>query len=46
MEIVITITILLVAIYIIYKNIKKSSDGECNCGSCSKDCPSKKKKEK
>jgi len=42
MEILITIPILLGAIYIIYKNIKKSSKGECNCGTCSKSCPVRK----
>ena len=46
MEILITLTILLGAIYIIYKNIEKSSNGECNCGTCSKNCPARKKKEK
>jgi hypothetical protein len=46
MEILITIPILLGAIYIIYKNIKKSSSGECNCGTCSKNCPARKDNEK
>jgi len=45
MEILITLVILSGAIYIIYKNIKKSSKGECNCGTCSKTCPARKNKE-
>lgn len=44
MEILITIPILIGAIYIVYKNIKKSSNGECNCGTCSKNCPVRKEK--
>ena len=44
MEILITLAILSGAIYIIYKNIKKSSSGECNCGTCSKSCPVRKDK--
>lgn len=44
MEIAITIGILTLAGYIIYKNIKKSSEGKCNCGSCSKSCPMRKDK--
>lgn len=39
MEILITIGIVILAAFIIYKNIKKSSKGECNCGSCSSKCP-------
>ncbi|GAA0070672.1 FeoB-associated Cys-rich membrane protein [Clostridium sardiniense] len=42
MEIAIAIGIAAVAVYIIYKNVKKSSKGQCNCGSCSKSCPSRK----
>ena len=36
MEIFITILIVLVAIFIIYKNIQSSSKGQCNCSGCSK----------
>lgn len=43
MEIAIAIIILIIAIFIIYKNVKKTSKGECNCGTCSKSCPSRKK---
>lgn len=43
MEILITAVIVVIAAYIIYKNVKKSSKGECNCGSCHKNCPSRKK---
>ena len=39
MEILATIVIALLASFIIYKNIKKSSKGGCNCGSCSSHCP-------
>lgn len=44
MEILITIAIALVAVYIIYRNIKKSSKGECTCSTCSKNCPIKQEK--
>lgn len=39
MEIIITILLLGIAIFIFYKNLKKSTKGECNCGSCSSSCP-------
>lgn len=38
-EILITLVILTLAGTIIYKNIKKSSKGECNCSSCDEHCP-------
>ncbi|MBW6411247.1 FeoB-associated Cys-rich membrane protein [Clostridium sp. YB-6] len=44
MEILVTIIIFIFAIYIIFKNIKNSSKGKCNCGSCSKHCPTRKDK--
>ncbi|WP_072985687.1 FeoB-associated Cys-rich membrane protein [Clostridium cavendishii] len=44
MEIFITILIVLLAIFIILKNIKNSSKGQCNCGSCSSHCPKYKNK--
>ncbi len=46
MEIFITIIITLIASFIIYKNIKKSSKGGCNCGSCSSNCPKYKNEKK
>lgn len=45
MEILITVLIALLASFIIYKNIKKSSKGNCNCGSCSSHCPKYNNKE-
>ena len=42
MEILVTVGIVALAIFIIYKNIKTSSKGKCNCSGCSKDCPSRK----
>lgn len=44
MEILITLGIIALAGFIIYKNIKTSSKGKCNCGSCSKNCPVRKDK--
>lgn len=38
-EIIFTILIIAIAVFIFYKNLKKSTSGECNCGSCSKSCP-------
>ncbi|HHV73200.1 MAG TPA: FeoB-associated Cys-rich membrane protein [Thermoanaerobacterium sp.] len=38
-EIIITSIIVVSAIFILYKNIKKSTSGQCNCGSCSSSCP-------
>ena len=43
MEIFITALLLLAAGYILYKNIKKSSKGNCNCKGCSSHCPKYKK---
>ena len=45
LEILITALIAITAIYIVYKNISKSSTGECNCGSCSSSCPKYKKED-
>lgn len=39
MEIIITVIVITIAIFIFYKNLKKSTSGECNCGSCSASCP-------
>ena len=39
MEIIITSIIVLLACFIIYKNIRSSSKGKCsNCSSCNKKC--------
>ncbi|SHF19282.1 FeoB-associated Cys-rich membrane protein [Clostridium fallax] len=38
MEIIITLVIVALAIFIIYKNLKRSSKGECNCNSCNSHC--------
>lgn len=38
MEILITIIIAILAIFILFKNLKKKSKG-CNCGSCTSKCP-------
>ncbi|AFK85118.1 MULTISPECIES: FeoB-associated Cys-rich membrane protein [Thermoanaerobacterium] len=38
-EIIITSIIVVSAVFILYKNIKKSTSGQCNCGSCSSSCP-------
>lgn len=45
MEIIITLLIVLLSIFIIFKNILKSSKGDCNCSSCSSQCPKYKEKE-
>lgn len=39
MEVLITLLIAAAAVFIVAKNLKKSSKGECNCGSCSSSCP-------
>lgn len=46
MEVIITLIIVAFSAFILYKNINKSSKGDCNCGSCSKHCPSYKDKTK
>lgn len=38
-EIIVTVGIIVVAGYILFKNLKKSVSGKCNCGSCSSSCP-------
>lgn len=38
MEIVITGVIVALAAYILYKNIKSSYRGKCNCAGCNKKC--------
>ncbi|MFA6940003.1 MAG: FeoB-associated Cys-rich membrane protein [Clostridiaceae bacterium] len=43
-EIIITVLIILLSVYIIYRNIKNRSKGKCNCGSCSSHCPYYKEK--
>lgn len=39
MEIIITIAIGTFTAFIIYRTIRKSSKGSCNCGTCSTHCP-------
>lgn len=39
MEILVTLIIVALAAYIIFKTVRKSSKGGCNCGSCSDHCP-------
>ena len=46
MEILITLVIVALAGYIIFKSIRKSSKGGCSCGSCSDSCPISKSKAK
>lgn len=46
MEIIITIGIIGFAAFILYKNLRKSAKGNCNCGSCSSHCPMYKNKDK
>ena len=39
MEIIVTILIVLLAGFIIFKSVRNSSDGKCsNCSGCSKEC--------
>lgn len=42
-EIIITSLIVIFAVVIFYKNIKKKATGKCDCGSCSSHCPHYKK---
>lgn len=42
LELLITTFIVLLSVYIIYKNLKKKSSGKCDCGSCSAKCPNRK----
>ncbi|VYT82574.1 FeoB-associated Cys-rich membrane protein [Clostridium tertium] len=39
MEILITLGIVALASYIIYRSVRKSSKGGCTCSSCSSHCP-------
>ncbi|MDV3428566.1 MAG: FeoB-associated Cys-rich membrane protein [Bacillota bacterium] len=43
-ELIITVLIILLSVYIIYKNIRNKSKGKCSCGSCSSHCPYYKEK--
>lgn len=43
-EKIITVLIILLSVYIIYRNIKNRSEGKCNCSSCSSHCPYYKEK--
>lgn len=43
LEIIITALIVILALFIIYKNVKKGAKGGCNCTGCSKaNCSSRK----
>lgn len=44
MEIFITTLIFILVLYILFKNIKASSKGKCNCSNCSSKCSNYKKK--
>ncbi|EPY6472417.1 FeoB-associated Cys-rich membrane protein [Clostridium sporogenes] len=46
MEIIIAIVIILLAIYILAKNIKKKTSGQCDCSSCPTGCSCSNKEEK
>lgn len=45
-EIIVTLAIVFVAGYILFKSLKKKSIGGCECGSCSSHCPSYNKNKK
>ena len=45
-EIIVTLTIVTTAAYILYKNMKKKGIGQCDCGSCSSHCPKYEKPKK
>lgn len=38
-EIIIAVIIIAAAGLIFFKDLKKSTEGKCNCGSCSSSCP-------
>jgi ferrous iron transport protein B len=38
-EIIIAVGIIAAAGFILFKDLKKSTSGKCNCGSCSSSCP-------
>lgn len=39
MEILITIVIVASAGVLLYRNLKRKSQGKCDCGSCNSKCP-------
>ena len=39
MEIIATLVILGLSLYIIVRKLQKTSKGDCNCGSCDTKCP-------
>ena len=43
-EILVTAAIVIIALRILYKNIKKKASGQCDCSSCSAHCLKYKKK--
>nr|WP_084764574.1 FeoB-associated Cys-rich membrane protein [Clostridium massiliamazoniense] len=46
MEYIITGLIILSVGFIIFKNLKKSAKGQCNCSGCSSNCSKRKKEAK
>ncbi|MDN5317932.1 MAG: hypothetical protein PWR08_2057 [Thermoanaerobacterium sp.] len=38
-EVIVTVAMVAAAVFMLYKNLKKSTSGQCNCGSCSSSCP-------
>lgn len=38
-EILISGIIILAAVYILYRSVKRKAQGKCDCGSCSSHCP-------
>lgn len=46
MEYIITGLIILSVTFIIYKNLKKSAKGQCNCSGCNANCSKRKKEAK
>lgn len=45
MEIIITLGIIFFTAFVVYRTFKKSSTGNCNCGTCSTNCPMYKDKD-
>ena len=46
MEIIITIGIIALAVYILAKSVKKKATGQCDCSSCPTGCSCNHKQEK
>ncbi|WP_374118966.1 FeoB-associated Cys-rich membrane protein [Clostridium sp. OS1-26] len=45
-EIIVTSIIVIAAVCIFYRNLKKKGSGSCDCGSCSSHCPNYKNSSK